>query len=151
MPVQRVGPDSNGNYYNAIPAAEWEYQNPIGVALRAQGWRYCGYGTWGVYIALPGKPCWEKAPTAQPNILPPVAPEPGPLGPSNPAVVDDACGCHGRAAPETTKPVSEGPATPAPVATDTTPVASGTKKRFPWWLWVLILLTAAKVTHGADS
>lgn len=146
MPLQRIGPDNNGLYYNALNTSEWAAGNPIGDGLRARGYRYCGFGTWGVYVAAPGQPCWEKAPgVAQPNILPPAPPTdtPGPVS----AVSDKACGtCRKSTATGTTGPIPT-PGAPAP-----TPGARpASKSVLPWWLWVLVALTAAQVVYGRNN
>lgn len=133
--------DSNGLTYNAIGSAAWQGQE--GIDLRAQGWTYCGFGTWGVYIAPPGGPCYTKAAAVvtQPNILP-KAPE-DVAAPSG-GVSDTCSTCHKAAPPPPAGFVQVGGTPSQP-----TLVKIETKKPFPWWLIIILVLVA--VSHGRDD
>lgn len=132
--------DSNGYVYNAIGTAAWS--GAEGATLRSQGWTYCGFGTGGIYIAPPGGPCYTKTAPSQPNILPPAPPTDTP-GPSS-AVPDKACGACRKS--------SSGGTVPTPGAPAPTPGARpASKSSLPWWLWVLVALTAAQVVYGRNN
>lgn len=139
MPVARVGPDSNGLYYNAVSTAEW--QGSYGQQLRAAGWTYCGYGTWGVYVAPPGGPCSSTSPSGPsqppgPQILPP-APADTPVGNASAPVT--SCCRQVVVRPQVGGVIPSGQPAPAATETVTTDLAldlSGV----PRWLWWLILL-----------
>jgi hypothetical protein len=158
MPLQRVGPDSNGLYYQALTSSEW--QGALGVQLRSQGYRYCGFGTWGVYVAGPGQECTSKdlggvqPPPPGPYILPMIQPPPettGGVG-STPAPVHvGGCGCGSKGPEAVTQPAQPGaaPVIPAgPVSTVSATHVSAVMvldrlKGLPWWVYVLALLAAA--------
>lgn len=135
MPLTRVGPDSNGLYYNAVSTAEW--QGAYGDQLRAAGYRYCGYGTWGVYVAAAGDPCSSR--DAGPSIVPVVIPpggQPGGVTPQGqtPAPVTSCC----RQVVTRLPPPSSLPMTPAP---EETPAAVDVGlSNVPRWFWWLILI-----------
>lgn len=146
MPIRNVGPDVNGLFYQAVTTAEWS--GPYGAQLRIQGYRYCGYGTWGIYIAGPGEPCSTSSPTApapppvQPMILPP-AETTGGVG-SPPASVNIGCGCHKDA----------GVVAPPPMAGAPVPVVLSEPgqvkvverlRGLPWWVYVLAALALSQV------
>lgn len=147
MPVQRVGPDANGLYFNAVGSAEWD--GAYGVQLRSQGYTYCGYGTWGVYVAAPGQPCFDKGPGGVtqpppppgPMILPPVETTGG-VG-SPPAPVHVGCGCSSKGTVTQPTPTGPAPATPSPApATGASKTETGRMlldqlEGLPWWVYVL--------------
>lgn len=152
MPLKRVGPDPNGLYFQAVSTAEWS--SSYGDQLRAQGYRYCGYGTWGIYVAGPGEPCYthaEPEPPPGPQILPPApdqpAPEsPGPTGP----VSDHACGGCGRPFDPTKPPLTPAPGGGAPASapgTMTTEKVRTLTANIPWWAWVLLMLAGAQAVR----
>lgn len=149
MPLHKQGPDSNGNIYWMLTSAEWS--GAIGEALRAQGWRYCGYSAtttnWvgGIIVAPSGEPCWTKAAVSGPSIIATVpqdepAPSQGPAGP----VVDTTC-----------KRCSDSKPSAAAVSAATSPQAMAaaaaraqTPAGYPWWLFVLAALTLAQVVKN---
>lgn len=151
MPIRTVGPDANGLLYQAVSTAEWG--GSYGEQLRAQGYRYCGYGTWGIYVAGPGEPCYRKQsePPPGPQIIPTVpqdepAPEsPGPTGP----VADKACGGCGRRI-DSTRPAGApvaGAPVPAPVVTMMPEKVRTVAATIPWWAWVLLMLAGAQAVR----
>lgn len=134
--------DSNGWVYNAVTTAEW--YSSYGDTLRAEGWRYCGYGTWGIYITK-GADCATRAiSSSEPQILPPSpdAPTPQPR-----MITDTACsGCRPVAPPQIVKP--------APTTTPTIPAAgmpTTPRAQYPWWVFVLVALTLAQVIYGRNN
>lgn len=157
MPIQRVGPDANGDYYQAVTTAEWS--GTYGAQLRASGYRYCGYGTWGIYVAGPGEPCSTKG-----AALPPPPPPPGPaiLPPaettggsgSPPAPVNIGCGCH-KDTGTVTQPAPSGPAPSAPAAPGmpAAPVAKVLErfKGLPWWVYVLGALALSQLFNRGSA
>lgn len=151
MPLRTVGPDSNGLYYQAVTTAEWS--GDYGAQLRAAGYTYCGYGTWGVYVAGPGEPCSSSSPAGGgppppppdsgggPMILPP-APGGDPIligGDS----LSSGCGCGKRIVDRPTVGGLPRPAT-APA-----PTAAAEPERIPRWLWwVIIILIILVLLRG---
>lgn len=136
--------DSNGITYNAINTADW--YGAEGIALRAQGWAYCGFGTWGVYIRPPGvsfDDCYKRTVVQKPNILPP-APQAdtGGAASSVPLVTDKACGSCRRHT-TTTAPAMSSPSVTVPTQPGVKVVVK--KSGLPWWVILLALLLAAKV------
>lgn len=141
-PVQRS--DENGTYYT-IGTAAW--YGAEGAALRAQGWQYCGFGTYGIITAPPGAPCFRAASggggPGQPNIGP-TAPPPDTPAPTS-GVADKACGrCSSQSGSAPTISPTTGPTTVSP----TQPKA---RQGIPWWVWVLATLTLAQVVHGRNT
>ena len=138
MPVTKFYDTVNGLIYNAIGTGDWA--GAEGVSLRSQGWRYCGFGTGGIYIAAAGQPCSTKIASPQPNVLPP-APQDQQGGASAPQVVrDTACGsCRHTTTTQVTTQGNLGavqqPGTKVIVK----------KSGLPWWVILLALLLASKV------
>lgn len=133
--------DSNGWTYNAVSTAEW--YGSYGDTLRAAGWRYCGYGTWGIYITQ-GADCATRT-MITPFIHQPIQQDVAAPAPAN-VVTDKACGgCRKSATPS--QPGAPQPATPTPGAR---PAPSASPK-YPWWLWVLVALTLAQVVYGRND
>lgn len=167
MPIQRVGPDANGLFYQVVGTAEW--QGPYGAQLRGQGYRYCGFGSYGVIVAGPGEECYTRvsAPPPPPgggvqppgpNIGPTVPPETtGGVGSTPPPVhVGGGCGCGGK----TTEPVTQPTQPGAPPPPSTTPVVAGAPsstvflaqlKGLPWWVIVLALLAASQLFNRGSA
>lgn len=151
MPVHEVGPDSNGFFYRAVTTAEWS--SSYGEQLRAQGYRYCGYGTWGIYVAPAGEPCSYKkdqAPTQPPGpmILPPAETTGGSGSPPAPVSIPKGCGCGsgaGSAVPGPTGAPAAPSPTPAPTKAATMVVDH--LRGLPWWVYVLAALVAAQAVR----
>lgn len=136
----------NGLTYWVIGTAAW--YGSEGEQLRAQGWRYCGYGTYGIIGAQGSNPCYTNAPTQEPNIGLPVQPDvgtpPGSTGPTG-AVADKACGtCR-----KTTQQIQT-PGAPAPTP-GARPAPTAPKSKYPWWVLVLVALTLAQIVHGRNT
>jgi len=158
MPIQHVGPDSNGNYYQVVTTSEW--QGPYGAQLRASGYRYCGFGTYGIIIAGPGEDCYTKRgstitpppPPTQPNIGPTVPPETTGGTGSTPAPVHvGGCGC--KPTQPVTVPAPGGAPAPAPAPVTMAPhvVVLDRLKGLPWWVFVLALLAASQFFNRGSS
>jgi hypothetical protein len=144
--------DNNGLTYTALGTAAW--YGDEGAALRAQGYTYCGFGTFGVYLLAPGESrdpvygCGKKAGgnAPGPSVIPTVPSDIGATTASPVKPVTDSCGsCH-----QATSPVVGTPAQPAPpvVPANAMPTVVA-KKPFPWWL--LIILAILAVSHGRDD
>lgn len=148
MPVHEVGPDANGFFYRAVTTAEWS--SSYGEQLRASGYRYCGYGTWGIYVAPAGEPCSYKKsttpPPPEPMILPPEETTGGSGSPPAPVSIPKGCGC-GAAEPGSV-PAPGAPAGPSP-ATPTKPATMVVERLrgLPWWVYVLAVLVAAQAVR----
>lgn len=139
MPLSKY--TANGETFTALSSAEWS--GAYGDQLRAQGYRYCGYGTGGVYVAAPGQPCYTTAAPSGPAIIATVPqdeppPSQGPAGP----VVDTTCKrCS------TSKPSAaavSAASSPQAVAAARAKAPAG----YPWWLFVLAALTLAQVVKN---
>lgn len=156
MPLQRVGPDSNGLYYQAVTTVEWS--GALGVQLRMAGYRYCGYGTWGVYVAAPGQECYTRDASQPPPLPPPPGPGgPGPsIGPTAPPqttggtgstpapITVGGCGRCGQPPQAVTPPAPTGGA-PVPVPPARPGVQILTQvKGLPWWVFVLAALALSQ-------
>lgn len=149
MPIQQLT-DANGQLYSVVSTQEW--QGSYGDGLRAQGYRYCGYGTYGIIVAAQGQPCFQSAnapppPPPGPNIAPTVPPDTGaPAAPGVGSMPSGGCGCGEGAAPAV--PVPGGPAAPSPVAPATMFVDR--LRGLPWWVYVLMILVGAQLV-GKDG
>lgn len=150
MPVQRVGPDAGGTFYNAIGTAEW--QGAEGEQLRAAGWTYAGYGTWGVYLTAPG-PQFPVTPGGGggPYILP--LADPGGYSGGPAPTVDPGTGS---ASPSCSSCRGSSPGSPyvAPRAiAGTAPAAAAVVvdqlEGIPSWIWwVLVVLALVVLLRG---
>lgn len=152
MPLQRVGPDSNGLYYNALSTSEW--QGAYGDQLRAAGYTYCGFGTWGVYVAAPGEPCSSSGAGGGGGVLPGGGGVGGPqiLPTYQPFPADNQAssgsGCCGSRGVMPGAPRTAGAPAPAPGGVDVT-VRRDELERIPRWLWwVLIVLVLIVLLRG---
>ena len=147
MPVHEVGPDSNGWYYRAVTTAEWS--SSYGDQLRAQGYRYCGYGTWGIYVAPAGEACSYKKdaapPPPPPTILPPPETTGGSGSPPAPVSIPKGCGC-GAAGSAVPGPTGS-PAAPSPMPTKPATMVVERLRGLPWWVYVLAALVAAQAVR----
>lgn len=135
--------ESNGATYWTVTTSEWS--GAYGEQLRAQGYRYCGFGTYGIIVAAPGQPCYATVTPSGPAIIATVpqdepAPSQGPAGP----VVDTTC-----------KRCNDSKPSAAAVSAATSPQAMAaaaaraqTPAGYPWWLFVLAALTLAQVVKN---
>lgn len=156
MPVHEVGPDSNGYFYRAVTTAEWS--SSYGEQLRAQGYRYCGYGTWGIYVAPAGEPCSYKKDAAPPPpngggnppgpmIQPPADTTGGSGSPPAPVNIPKGCGCGGGGMGPAVPGPTGAPAAPsAPAPTPATMVVDRLRG-LPWWVYVLAVVVAAQAVR----
>lgn len=152
MPVHEAGPDPNGLFYQVVTTQEW--QSSYGESLRAQGYRYCGLGSYGIIVAPPGGPCWYRKgvtppPGPDPNIGPTVLPvlANGSPTPSSGGNSGGCCGCGGKPSPATVTqaPVS-GPGPGAPTPAGAMPIVARLRG-LPWWVYVLAILAVSQALN----
>lgn len=141
--------DSNGLTFAAITSTEWA--GAYGDGLRAQGYTYCGYGTWGVYVKPAGQvDCGVRtqAPPSGGSSVPPPPTTTGGVGSPPAPTVIQGCGSCRKA---TTVTGGSAPTPGASTGPGTVTVPGARRTGYPWWVIVLAVMVLAQIVGGKDN